>query len=236
VGDRAQVVAVHWHGDYAALRASLSRLVERGQLCRLIERGEVGVQPAAIPRLPAPGRRGSVTEAGAAHLPAPGSKYGSTREPTPQANTEKPILAAGRSPLNRSSMILRVRDRKGPGSPAAQRRGSSPRRLSSWAVRRAAYGGRRRGRNGWARPLCGCHGEGEARGPRRGGRLGASHNGGAGFAGEGRRPYDSGGGGGAAAASVRGATRATQALLASGQTGCGHGRRERWRRGPEARR
>ena len=41
VGDRARVVAVPWHGDYAALRAGLSRLVERGQLYRPSERGEV---------------------------------------------------------------------------------------------------------------------------------------------------------------------------------------------------
>lgn len=107
VGDRARVVAVPWRGNYAVLRASVSRLVKRGQLYRPSERGEVGVQPAAVPRLPAPGRRGSLSQAEALRLPAPRSKYGSAGEPTPQSNTEKPVLAAGRSPLNRSSMILR---------------------------------------------------------------------------------------------------------------------------------
>jgi hypothetical protein len=48
-----------------------------------------------------------MSQAEALQLPAPRSKYGSAGEPTPQANTEKPVLAAGRSPLNRSSMILR---------------------------------------------------------------------------------------------------------------------------------
>ena len=48
-----------------------------------------------------------MSQAEALLLPAPRSKYGSAGEPTPQSNTEKPVLAAGRSPLNRSSTILR---------------------------------------------------------------------------------------------------------------------------------
>jgi len=41
VGDRARVAAIPWRGNYAVLRASVSRLVERGQLYRPSERGEV---------------------------------------------------------------------------------------------------------------------------------------------------------------------------------------------------
>ena len=41
LGDRARVAAIPWHGNYAVLRASVSRLVERGQLYRPSERGEV---------------------------------------------------------------------------------------------------------------------------------------------------------------------------------------------------
>jgi hypothetical protein len=41
VGDRTRVGAIPWQGNDAVLRASVSRLVERGQRYRPSERGEV---------------------------------------------------------------------------------------------------------------------------------------------------------------------------------------------------